>query len=781
MTISKKLLITAIFLGVFLTNPLQAASPRLGKISPQGAQRGTEKKITLSGQRLGQNPQEILWHDPGIEVRSLERIDDNQVAATLLVPENCPLGIHGMRLRTASGVSNLMTFHVGTLREIEEVEPNSLANNPQPIELGVVVNGIVTNEDVDYFAFDAKEGTTIRVEVEAIRLGRAFLDPVITLYDQDGTEVARCDDLSLLRQDASIGFVAQKEGRYLLELREVAYRGDNNSGYRLHVGSFPRPRAVYPPGGRVGEKITFEWIGDVARPATEEITLPPEPKTRFAYFPSCDQGTSPSPHFLRVVDMPVTRETEPNPSVAKATSAEDSTDAGIAFCGIISQPGDRDNFRFTMKKDQVLHFRLHARSIGSPLDPVIRLFNADGKRLAGNDDDAGKPDSYLRFQAPAEGQFVVQVEDHLQRGGPSFTYWLEARPDESRVEMELEEQRRYEAQLFEVPRGGRNGAMMKATRRAIGGELEIDWSDLPAGISAETFPLAKNYNRIPVLLSAGRDAPLGQSLASLSARRTEEGANTPLAVRFTQRTWLIRGKNNQDVWSYKGLHPVVVVTEAAPFSIHLEEFKAPLVQRGTKHLKVIATRNEGFDEAILVQMLYNPPGVSSNRSLRIKKGETEVTLPLTSNDKASVGEWPILVRGEANVRGRLVTATPFAILRIVSPFVGMGVPKAKVEQGGSVDFMVSVEQKVPFEGEAKVELLGLPSGVTTSVMPLTTETKELTFPLKVATDARPGQHRGLFCRVTVQEEGEPVVHSVGWGELRVDQPLPPSPTTQVAR
>ena len=33
----------------------------------------------------------------------------------------------------------------------------------------------------------------------------------------------------------------------------------------LHVGDFPRPTHVYPPGGKVGEKMQVTYIGDPSR------------------------------------------------------------------------------------------------------------------------------------------------------------------------------------------------------------------------------------------------------------------------------------------------------------------------------------------------------------------------------------------------------------------------------------------------------------------------------------------------------------------------------------
>ncbi len=512
-----------------------------------------------------------------------------------------------------------------------------------------------------------------------------------------------------------------------------------------------------------------------AAQASQQVTLPGEPTDSFAYAPSNDRGMAPSPHELRVVDLPVTGEAEPNSKPAEATVGP----APGAFYGVLGEEGDRDHFRFAAKKGQVLHLRLHARSIGSSVDAVLRVLKADGGSLAGNDDDRGYPDSYIRFQAPEDGEYIAQIEDRLRRGGETFTYWLEAQPSKPIVDLDFEEQERYVAKLLDVPRGNRNGAMMRATRRDTGGELLVDWAGLPEGVSVELFPLAGSYNRIPVLLSAAEQAPLGHSLATMAARRTEDKA--PVEANFTNRNWMIRGQNNVDMWNYTGKRAVVAVTEKAPYSIRIEDPKAPLVQRGTKNLRIVAERSEGFNDAILVRLLYNPPGVSSNASLRIKEGETDVHIPITANDKASVGAWKILVRGEANVDGKLVTVTPFATVTIATPYLAMELPRLSVEQGNAVSFPIKITQQTPFEGEAKVELIGLPAGVKTEPLTITKETEEIAFPLDVAADARPGQHRGLFCRVTVVENGEPVVHSVGYGELRIDQPLKPSVTAQASR
>jgi hypothetical protein len=49
----------------------------------------------------------------------------------------------------------------------------------------------------------------------------------------------------------------------------------------------------------------------------------------------------------------------------------------------------------------------------------------------------------------------------------------------------------------------------------------------------------------------------------------------------------------------------------------------------------------------------------------------------------------------------------------------------------------------------------------------------MVFPIKVEENARPATYKSLVCRAVVVQKGEPVTHTLGTGELRVDKPLPP--------
>jgi hypothetical protein len=757
--------------SVLFVSSARATEPQLRNVLPQGGQRGTTVEVQLTGRRLG-DVEEILFDEPGITVAELKSSKDNRIEAKLTIAADCRLGAHPLWVRTAGGVSNLFTFHVGALPEISEKEPNSEFESPQKIDFGTVVNGVVENEDVDYFAIEVKKGERINCEIEALRLGRTFFDPYIAILDAKRFELVRSDDSALLRQDGVCGVVAPEDGRYIVVVRESAYQGNGNCHYRLHVGRFPRPKAVYPAGGKPGQTLQVRWIGDPAGEWSEQVTLPPDARDGFGLLAQDDRGVAPSLNQFRLVDLDNVLETEPN----NGRDAANSATAPGALNGIIQAAGDQDWFKLSMKKGQQFDVRVYARSVRTPLDSVLYIYDAKGRRLAGNDDDRGEPDSYLRFKVPADGDYFVMIRDHLDSGDEHYVYRIEVTPVEPELTLSISEFRRYVASMPEIPRGNRTALLVRAARRNFGGELKIEMPELPKGVTLETVPMPANRSNIPVVLSAAADAPLSGVVAPLLARTTDEKVN--ITGRLNQQHWLVRGQNNRDVWSYWADRLPTVVTEEVPFSIKVVEPKVPLVQKGQMNLKVVATRKEGFDAPIRVRLLDNPPGVSSSGNVSIDKGKTEAVIPLTANDKAATDPAPIVVVATADVEGGTVRiCSQIVPLEIATPYLAFDFKKAAVEQGKETKMLIDVEVLKEFPGKAKVELLGLPAGVTTETLEIDKDATELQFPLKVADDARPGRHKSIVCRAIITIDGELISHTLGTGELRVDEPIEPKKET----
>ena len=94
-----------------------------------------------------------------------------------------------MRLRTTSGITELKTFWVGAIPEINEKEPNNDFKTPQAIPLNITVNGVIENEDQDYFVVEAKKGQRLTAEIEGMRLGEAPFDPYLAILDENRFEL----------------------------------------------------------------------------------------------------------------------------------------------------------------------------------------------------------------------------------------------------------------------------------------------------------------------------------------------------------------------------------------------------------------------------------------------------------------------------------------------------------------------------------------------------------------------------------------------------------------
>src|SRR5690606_2109303 len=100
---------------------------------------------------------------------------------------------------------------------------------------------------------------------------------------------------------------------------------------------------------------------------------------------------------------------------------------------------------------------------------------------------------------------------------------------------------------------------------------------------------------------------------------------------------------------------------------------------------------------------------------------------------------------------------------------------AAAEQGQPAQVVYKLEQLTAFDGEAKIELVGLPPKTATTPLTITSGSEEVIFTVTTEADAPVGQHKSLFCVLTITKEGEPILHNIGQGGvLRIDAP-PPAP------
>ncbi len=770
-------LAAAALVALLAPRDASAESPQLVRVTPRGGQRGTELDVVFGGARL-KDVQGVFLYKPGIEVLKLEAQGDAAVKARLRIAPDAALGEHPVRLRTATGITELRTFFVGPFPAVEEKEPNGEFRQPQKIELNTTVAGVVTLEDVDCYAVELKKGQRLTVEVEGMRLGGGVIfDPHVAILDAKRFEVASSDDSALLLQDPVASVLAPEDGTFVIQVRETSYGGNDSCLYRLHVGTFPRPLAIFPPGGLAGEEVAVTLIGDAKGPIARTVKLPGQPSERFPVWVEEDGATPPSPNWMRVSEYPNVLENEPNDTLAQATATD--LPLPVALNGVIGKSGDLDWYRFKAKAGQDFEVRAFARAIRSPLDAVLAIHRADGAQIAINDDQGG-PDPILRFRAPADGEYAVLVRDHLKGGSPAHVYRVEfnaVKPGVyAHIPAYLREPQGQHRQAVVVPRGNRFATWIRVNRVGFGGDMTLSFEGLPPGMTAHAPPVAAAVDRVPVVFEAAPDAPIGGSLAGVTARFSD--ANQKVEGGFRQDVNLVFGPPNNTIYYATAVNRLAcAVAEEVPFRIRVVGPKVPLVRGGSMDLKVVAERKAGFDKPITLRLLWSPPGVGAAATITMAQGQSEALYPINADGAAPATSWKLTILGEADDgNGPIWVSTPLADLAVAPPYLAMKIEMTAVEQGRSAEVVCKLEHQKPFEGKAKVVLQGLPGLVTaeSTEREITRDEKEIQF--KVAVDAKtvPGQHKTLFCQVYVPENGETICHNVGLGGiLRIDPAPPP--------
>lgn len=745
-------------------------APQVDRMTPPGGQRGTEVAVTLTGQRLFE-PQGVLLEQPGLELLEIKADKPEQCTLRLRVAADCALGLHALRLRTAFGIGNLLQFAVGVLPEVAE---QRTGDAPQTVPLGCTVNGSLRNEEIDRYAFAATAGTRVQCEAEGIRLGRSNLDLVLAVSGPDGRDLERADDSVLGIKDPQLAFTAPVDGNYVVSVRTAFADDTNAGGYRLHVGTFPRPLGCLPCGGEPGEALAvtlLEATSEAAAGAPLQVQLPNTQGEWFRWFPADARGTAPTPLLLRVGGPP-------NRTPAVDAQGRNFVEFPGSVHGVVAQPGQKVAFHWHAKKGVEIEFRAMARALRSPLDPVLSVRDAEGRQLADNDDTTGL-DSVLRFNPPADGDYRIEVRDLLRGGSANHFFRLEGAKRSESPSLRLVVARREEAVLA-VTRGNRIGAVLQWSGLDPKHELVLMAKDLPAGVTAEFGPVLAGTNLVPLLLTAAPDAEMAGSQAALWLRAAV--APHERDPGFQQVVPLVMARNDQPLVSATVRRVPVAVTQAAPFTLVVEPPAVPIVRGAPLQLQVRIVRAEGFTEAVRVRALWNPPGLSAGQ-VEIDGKADRGTFPLDASGSAMTGRIPIALVGQARSRGGSVeVCSDWIELQVDEPWLTADVGKVRTEAGVAATLRVQCKAVRPLTGACEATLLGLPRGVTCAAIPFeAAAANELDFALQVAADAAPGRHRGFLVQVRVPANaasGAPSVeHRFGGGEIRIDEPAakPPAP------
>jgi hypothetical protein len=765
---------------------------------PRGGSRGATVDVEFHGTSL-ENPKEILFYKPGIKAADfvpLPKPGEGFKVKFRIAPD-CPLGEHVLRVRTATALSDAVTFWVGRFPTINESEAkigeNDTLEKAKPIPLNSTVEGQILpgqDMDIDMYVVGMLKGQRLSVEVEAARLGTLHTngenDLAVRILDADGKELARNDDSALYVQDPVLSIVAAKAGPHYIEIKQQIFYPPRQAWYRAHIGTFTRPTAIYPAGGQAGTTIDARILGDPAGERVERVALPKQ-SGNFEYYSAAAGEHPPSPNILRV---------SPYPNVLWEGS-EVSTQLPVALNGILTKPGETQTFVFPAKKGESWHIRVYSRTLGAPVDPRIwiraannprHLLDADDSKLT----DLGYPSSrgtwYIKdlqdpvaiFKPPADGDYVLGIEDTTGAGGPDHVYRVEIEPVRDTIYTHVTTGDAYQIPRltgFIVPQGSRwtlDVQLAQGLGNTYKGEVELEAIGLPKGVTMIAPRYGKGVNRLPLQFVAAADAEPQAALIQLLARPVDKTVKLETGSR---QGFALTNRGGELPWHFVFLDKfALAVTQPAPFDIELEQPAVPLTQSGELLLKAKVVRHGDFKDPIEIIPDWLPPGVSKGAVETIATGKDEATFRIQANDKAAPGVYQIAMNasttgGDAySGVGRIRMSSAFVKLTVAEPYLTIDLQRGAVERGKTARITGVLHQKNPFPGEATITLQQLPKGIQ-MVGPaprITAKDTEVTFQLEASPDALAGLYKGLSCEVALTVEGQTIRQHTGSGILRID-------------
>ena len=475
------------------------ATPVLTELDPRGAQRGKSLTLTLAGKNLPEGAQ-LLSNLPAT-FTPLTPPQENMGAGRKLpflveLKSDAAIGSYPIRVQTPDGLSNVLLFTVGAFPEVEEEESkpesrehsNDSIETAERIEAPVTINGTLRGPDRDYYRIHAKQGQRLVFEVEARRIGSA-IDPVLSITDGSGKQLARSDDAPAIGVDSRIDLTFPREGDYYAVIHDARFSQQMQNFYRLKVGNFSYADGIFPLGWKRGEKAEVEFFGgSLAAPAKTAADLSgigEKPAFTRVNVPG-DAGSLP---FLFVVgDLP--EKIEPAHAADEAIALEPAT----VMNGRISKAGEVDRYQLAVSPGDHWQLDLRARGLGtSRLDGVMSISDTKGKKLASAGDkppredvfsllSAGRTssDPWLDFTVPKDiTEVVVTVEDLLRRGGPGFAYRLVARKEPADFTLTVSDP------YLNIPAKGTVTVGVSVNRHGFKGPVELSIPDVGSDFTVQ--------------------------------------------------------------------------------------------------------------------------------------------------------------------------------------------------------------------------------------------------------------------------------------------------------
>jgi hypothetical protein len=721
-------------------------------LSPPALERGKTTRLTVAGSRLTRALD--LWTSLPAGKVTATPVGESKADAAVFdvrVADDAPVGLFGMRVATASGLSNV---HLCLIDDLPIRTAPDSTRTPAPVKLPCALWGRFRTGEVDRFAIEVQAGQRVSFEAVGNRFGKE-VDPLVIIRDAKGRIVAERDNDPGLYFDSRFEHRFAEAGTCTVELRDARYHGHDHGYYVLRMGRFPAARVAVPSAAQPGQHAEL-FLPEVNESLSVEMPakLPPGPTT-LALRRKDDDGSAWLP--VEVGNGATTV------AAGDAWSAEKGTQALVPgyLCGVLTRPGARQYFRLELAKGQSIQVTGHARWLNSPVDLELALTDAAGKVLRTANEG---PDETVKldFNAPAAGGYCLAARDLARDGGPAYAYRLDVRNSSPRVDVVAE------VEGLAVPRDGYQPIALTVARTNYAGPIPLSLDGAPAGVTLTPNEIPAGATALVCKLSAGATTPLGLHSLRILA---QAGTDAPRVVVRT-RPLVDRQFLNVDLIPYslredqRRLPPSVsdrlalLVTEAAPFTVELAEPTVTLPRYQQAAIPLVLTRKSGFVAPITFTARGGQIADKNEGRTRVyaefpvaKAADAKVSGSVHSRILANLGKTRIEVLASAATADRTITLIRTFELEIRTAFT-VEVPQTpvKLAPGGSARVHLTVNRVKTFTGPVALKLdaasgLELPPMV---VVPRGESAVDIE--VKAAKDAAPGR-RSIPFQATADVNG----------------------------
>ncbi|MEQ1828455.1 MAG: PPC domain-containing protein, partial [Pirellula sp.] len=521
-------------------------------------------------------------------------------------------GIRDIRIATPRGVSTVGQIVLVSDPIAYEKKDNDTPAGAQEISLPITACGRIEKaEDVDYYRFHADANTSLCFHVMCMRLQdrvhdlQQHADPILTLREINGNVIASSDNEFFA--DPLIYHRFEREGDYLLEIRDVRYQGNAYWEYSIEINEHPMVMSAFPMGVIANQSTSIELIEHgVTGQSRIEVNPTAKPGNKIQFVAAKVQESITRALPLVVSDVPMNVESE-DASDSMADAQSISVPAGIN--GRIASEGDVDFYSFQALKGERYTFEVFARRLGSSLDSHLRVLDEKGNQLQiGDDMRIGKrnyADSLIEnWTVPANGKYFLEVRDLHLRGGKSFVYFVEVTRSDPQFALYVDTDK------TPIAPGTTGVVFVRAEKKnGFNSEIQLEVSGLPKNVTAHCGRIlaGKSVDGC-IVFEADANAAMGATNIEIHGIPSEAGsaAGGPSSLRSMATVYqeIYQPGGGRGHWPVES-HVIAITAPSDIRKVDVSTVDLRLKPGESKEIDIEIHRAEDFDKNVTLEATYS--------------------------------------------------------------------------------------------------------------------------------------------------------------------------------